>query len=45
MGEIWDLEALAVDCAEDGRYQFMLVAPSSRITGPSDRPPTHKQSN
>jgi kynurenine formamidase len=33
MGEIWDLEALAADCAHDRRYEFMLVAPSLRITG------------
>jgi kynurenine formamidase len=33
MGEIWDLEALADDCARDRRYEFMLVAPSLRITG------------
>jgi kynurenine formamidase len=33
MGEIWDLEELAADCANDGRYEFMLVAPSLRITG------------
>jgi kynurenine formamidase len=33
LGEIWDLEELAADCAQDGRYEFMLVAPSLRITG------------
>lgn len=33
LGEIWDLDELAADCAADGRYEFMLVAPSLRITG------------
>lgn len=33
LGEIWDLDALAADCAADGRYEFMLVAPPLRITG------------
>lgn len=27
IGEMWDLEALALDCAQDHVYQFMLVAP------------------
>ncbi|HVW46326.1 MAG TPA: cyclase family protein [Solirubrobacterales bacterium] len=27
IGELWDLEALAADCAEDGVYEFMLIAP------------------
>ncbi len=27
LGEFWDLEALAEDCAEDGTYTFLLVAP------------------
>ncbi len=27
LGEIWDLEALADDCAEDGVYEFQLIAP------------------
>ena len=27
IGELWDLEALAVDCAQDGVYEFLLVAP------------------
>jgi kynurenine formamidase len=33
LGEIWDLEALADDCAEDGIYEFQLVAPPLRVTG------------
>ena len=27
LGELWDLEALAADCAQDGAYEFLLVAP------------------
>lgn len=33
VGEIFDLEALARDCAEDGRYEFMFVAPPLPFTG------------
>jgi kynurenine formamidase len=33
IGEIWDLEDLAADCASDGIYEFMLVAPPLPITG------------
>lgn len=33
LGELWDLEALAADCAEDGRYEFMLVAPPLYLPG------------
>ena len=33
IGEIWDFEALAEDCAADGVYEFMLVAPPLRIVG------------
>lgn len=33
IGEIWDLEALGEDCAADGVYEFMLVAPPLPITG------------
>ncbi|MFI7167197.1 cyclase family protein [Rhodococcus erythropolis] len=32
-GEFWDLTALAADCAEDGRYEFQVVAPPLRISG------------
>lgn len=32
-GEIFDLEALSVDCAEDGRYSFMLSASPLPLTG------------
>lgn len=33
VGEIFDLEALAVDCAGDGVYEFMFVAPPLPFTG------------
>ena len=33
VGEIFDLSALAKDCAEDKRYEFMFVAPALPITG------------
>lgn len=33
VGEIWDLEALANDCAEDGVYEFMFVGPPLLIPG------------
>ncbi|KAA9105909.1 cyclase family protein [Microbacterium rhizomatis] len=33
LGEYWDLEALSADCADDGVYEFMLVAPPLRVTG------------
>ncbi|KAI9015463.1 putative cyclase-domain-containing protein [Hyaloraphidium curvatum] len=33
IGEIWNLQALAEDCAKDGVYEFMLVAPPLPVTG------------
>lgn len=33
VGEIFDLSALAKDCAADKRYEFMFVAPALPITG------------
>ena len=33
IGEIFDLEGLADDCANDGVYEFMFVAPPLPITG------------
>ena len=33
VGEIFDLEALAADCAVDGRYEFLFSAPPLPITG------------
>ena len=33
LGEMWDLDALAADCAEDGRYDFWLTAAPLPVTG------------
>jgi kynurenine formamidase len=33
VGEIFDLEGLAADCASDGRYEFLFTAPPLPITG------------
>jgi kynurenine formamidase len=33
LGEMWDLEALAMDCATDGVYQFWLTAAPLPVTG------------
>ncbi len=33
LGEMFDLEALAADCAQDGRYAFLLSAPPLGVTG------------
>ncbi len=33
MGEMFDLDELAKDCAEDGVYEFQLVAPPLPLTG------------
>ncbi len=33
MGEMFELDELAADCAEDGRYAFQLVAPVLPLTG------------
>jgi kynurenine formamidase len=33
LGEMFDLEALAADCAADGRYEFLLVAGGLPFTG------------
>ncbi len=33
LGEMWNLEALAADCAADGVYEFQLAAPPLRVTG------------
>jgi kynurenine formamidase len=33
LGEMWDMEDLAADCAEDGVYEFMLIAPPLTVTG------------
>jgi len=33
VGEIWYLDELADDCADDGIYEFQLVAPPLNIPG------------
>jgi hypothetical protein len=33
VGEMWDLEELAEDCAQDGTYEFFLTAPPLTISG------------
>ncbi|WP_233716723.1 cyclase family protein [Mycolicibacterium vinylchloridicum] len=33
LGELWDLRAIAADCAQDGVYDFQLIAPPIRFTG------------
>lgn len=33
LGEYWDLEALAADCATDGVYEFQLTAPPLKVVG------------
>ncbi len=33
IGEMWDTEALAADCAADGRYDFWLTAAPIPVTG------------
>lgn len=33
LGEMFDLEALATDCAADGRYSFLFCAPPLAVTG------------
>jgi kynurenine formamidase len=33
IGEMWDLDALAEDCAADGRYAFFLTAAPLPVTG------------
>ncbi len=38
LGEMFDLEELAVACAETNRYQFLLVAPTLPTTGASGSP-------
>jgi kynurenine formamidase len=33
LGELWDLDALAAECAEDGVYEFLLCAPPLNLPG------------
>lgn len=38
LGEIWDLEALAIDCAADGVYDFFLTATALPFTSGAGTP-------
>ncbi|MBW8794495.1 MAG: cyclase family protein [Streptomyces sp.] len=38
LGETWDLEALAADCAADGVFEFLLVAAPLPVTGAAGAP-------
>ncbi|MGW4335916.1 cyclase family protein [Rhodococcus koreensis] len=38
LGEIFDLEALAEDCANDGQYDFQFIAPALRVHGGTGSP-------
>lgn len=40
VGEMWDLDDLAADCAQDGTYEFLLTAAPLRITGAVGSPVT-----
>jgi kynurenine formamidase len=40
LGEIWDLEALAADCARDGVWRFFLTAPVLKVAGAVGSPVT-----
>jgi hypothetical protein len=33
LGEMFDFEALAADCAADGVWEFLFVAPGLLVTG------------
>ena len=38
-GQNFDLEALAADCAEDGRYEFLLTSAPLHLEGGVASPP------
>jgi hypothetical protein len=40
LGEMWDLESLAEDCAAEGTYDCLLVAPPLPVTGAVGSPVT-----
>jgi hypothetical protein len=39
IGEVWDLDELAQDCAQDGVYEFMLVSAPLYLPGGVGSPP------
>jgi len=38
VGELFDLELLAADCAADGRFEFLLTAPPLKVEGGAGTP-------
>jgi hypothetical protein len=40
IGEMWDLDGLAEDCAGDGVYEFLLAAGPLKVTGAVGAPST-----
>jgi hypothetical protein len=38
LGEMFDLDPLAADCAEDGVYEFVVAAPPLTMTGGAGSP-------
>nr|WP_198543210.1 hypothetical protein [Pseudofrankia sp. BMG5.36] len=40
LGEMFNLEDLAADCAADGVWDFLLVAPGLKVTGAVGSPVT-----
>jgi kynurenine formamidase len=40
LGEMFDLEALAADCAADGQWDFFFSAPPLRVVGGAGSPAT-----
>ena len=39
LGEMWDIDALAADCAADGVYEFLLTSAPLNIRGGIGSPP------
>jgi kynurenine formamidase len=39
IGELWELDALAADCAEDGTYEFLLTSAPLNVPGGVGSPP------
>ena len=39
LGELWDLDALATDCAQDGRYECLFVSAPLNLPGGVASPP------
>ena len=38
IGENWDLDALAADCARDGHYDFLLTSAPLNVPGGAGTP-------